>query len=261
MSLWSKWEGRAVIPSGNWTCALTDGTGGPYTITLTAANTYYHSSPGNDTVDLPAKLKALFEAAGGGVRTYTVTCSAGESGTGKYTIAVDSGTFSITWTSTDLRDLLGFTGNISAQTTSTGSNHAQGLWLPECPVETPYGLASSGMPMSTAVVSLSEDGTYSVTHGAKHTRNEYVYGLVALSKVVAASESTTNESYETFWLDTIRGEEPWANAGRQVRYYADTDVDGTYITFNVLNVARPDIARASPDWDGFWTVRLEVAVN
>ncbi len=261
MSLHSKWEARIVIPTGNWVASFTDTGGTDATaVTLVAANTYYWSSDGNDSNTLVEEIQDQLNASGTLDGTFTVTIGAGESGTGKLTIA-STVAFTNSWTSTDLRNLCGFNGNISSTTSAVGNTHVEALWLPDCPVETPYGLGSRGLPISTGMISLSEDGTYTATHGSKHTRNEYTYSMVSISKVVQTSESTIDESYETFWLDAIRGEEPWANAGRELRFYKDTDADNISITYNVTAARSPDIQRASQDWDGFWTVHIEVAHN
>ena len=266
MSLHGKLEARIVIPSGDWTALLTEsGGGGAQTITLTAATTYNWRSVGTEANDLAADLKAKLEAASvaaGNSNTYTVTISAGEGGTGKLMIAVSAGTFTLTSIDDDLQALMGFTAVLTpAAASCTGGRRVEGLWLPGCPVDTPYGLSSSGLVVSDAVETLSDDGTYSVRHGSKHVRNEYTWHAVAIAKTVAASEATTAASYETFWLDAIRGEEPWANAGRQLRWYQDADDDATYKTVNALNVRSPDIARLQPEYDGLWTVRLAVVEN
>ena len=266
MSHHGRWESRITIPTGDWTASLTEsGGGGAQTITLTAANTYYWSSAGNDTVDLPARLAALLDAASvaaGNSNTYTVTVSAGELGTGKLSLSVSAGTFTLTSIDDDLEELMGLGGELTPTAASwTGASHVEGLWLPDCPVETPYGLASSGLVSSEAIITLAPDGTYFASHGSKMVTNEYVYEAVSVSKTVAASESTTAESFETWWLDTVRGEEPWASAGRQVRFYKDVDDDATFLTFNVTSVARPGISRRESNYDGYWRVRLEVVEN
>lgn len=252
-----KWEALATIPTGDWEFALTDNSGGPYTITLTAANTYYHSSAGNDSVDLPAKLKELMDAASG--QTYTVSVSAGVSGTGKYTISVDSGTFTISWTDTALRNLLGIDAgdDVSAVATVTGSSQAEGLWLPQCPVETPYGLASQGIPISAADVMLSPDGTMYAFHGPLRRENEYVYRAVDVARVIASQEGTVNESFEQFWLDAIRGDASWATAGRSFKFYEDAGDDATFLTYHILTEDRPTVARLDPTFDGLWTVTIK----
>ena len=252
-----RWESRIVIPNGDYSFELTDGSGGPYTVTLSADATYYHSSAGNDSVSLPAKLKALMDAASG--QTYTVSVAATASASGAYTIAVDSGTFSIAWTDTALRDLLGYTANISSQASATGSAQAQALWLPQTPAFPTYGILSAGRVVSAAAISLSEDGTYYGFHGSKHRRNEIAFAGIPIARAIKANESVANTSFESFYLDCIRGEKEWANPGRAIRWYADASDDATYIAYNVINAESPELQRMDPNYDGLWNVRLDVA--
>lgn len=255
-----KWEARIVIPTGGWVASVTDAGGTDATaISLAAGATYYHSSAGSGANDLAAEIQSDLNASVTLSGTYTVTVSAGEGGTGKYTIA-STGNFSVAWTSTGLRDCLGFsTAPGGAASSYTSEGQAEGLWLPDCPAETPYGLASSGKPRSAALVTLSEDGTYFATHGDVVRFNSYAYRAVSRARTIAASETVANESYEQFWLDAIRGEAAWANAGRKLRWYADADTDATYKTYNATDVVEPMVERHSPDYDGLWSVRLEVA--
>lgn len=258
-SLHSKWEARIKIPTGGWGITFTD-SGGAGALTLTAANTYYHSSAGNDSVTLHARIAALANASGTLNGTYSSSIGAGENGTGTITFSCTE-SFSITFTNTDLRDTLGFTGNTGSATSHESDQHVQGLWLPDCPVETPYHLSSAGRVRSAGIVTLAEDGTYYAFHGASHTMNEYVYAACTQAKTITAAESTTGESYETFWKDAVRGEEPWAVAGRQLRFYKDTTDDATFLTYNVTDIAEPNYNRVRPDWDGLWSVRLDVVQN
>jgi len=265
MSLMSRWEARIVVPTGGWDMDLTEsGGGGTNTITLPAGNYYWNSTDTDPTLLLTlGNICDDQSIANGNSYTYTFSVSDGEAGTGKLTVsAAFGGTFTLTNVQSDLLALLGFDADLSPTASSfTSDNHVQGLWLPDCPVETPYGLASSGMPVSAAVMTMSEDGTYFASHGAKITRNEYTYAAVSLARTIAASESVASESYEQFWLDCIRGEKTWANAGRRLRYYKDVTDDATYKTYNVAAVQSPAMSRASGDYEGFWTVGLSVVEN
>lgn len=116
-----KLEGKIVIPAGGWSFSLNDSSGGPYTISFAAADEYYLSSAGSGANSFIADLKSKMDDAG---NTYTVTLS---DTTGKVTIAVDTSTYSITWTSTDLRDLIGFDANVTSQTTATGADQCEAL--------------------------------------------------------------------------------------------------------------------------------------
>ena len=97
--------------------------------------------------------------------------------------------------------------------------------------------------------------------GASENSKPVNEATLARAKAIAASETSTNASFETFWLDGIRGEEPWAKAGKQMKYYADTDADGTFLVFNALPQQSPQYERTQADYDGFWTVRLDVIEN
>lgn len=250
-----KWEHALVVPTDGWDISVTD-SGGADTITV-PAGTYYWSSVGDGSNDLAAELQSQLNASGTLSGTYTVTISAGVGGTGKTTIACDE-SFTATWDDTELRNLFGFDGNISSTTSATGANHAEGLWLPSAPVDTLYGLGSQGKPVSASMVSMAPDGTMTAFHGPKHRRNEYQYQAVVGTRVVQSKETTTNESYETWWLDGVRGEATWAKGGRNVRYYADADTDGTYLEYHITEQSEPLTDRRDASYDGLWTVRIPV---
>lgn len=251
-----KWEHKITVPSGGWDISVTD-SGGTDTVTL-PDGTYYWSSVGGGSNDLPAELQAQLNASGTLSGTYTVTVSAGVAGTGKATIACDEN-YTLTWTDSQIRLLFGWDGNISVGTTSaTSDNHVEGLWLPRAPAETQYGLDSQGMPVSAAMESLAPDGTYTAYHGPKHRRNEYTYRGVQVARVVQAQEGTAGESYESWWTDGVRGEAAWATSGRDVRWYKDADTDGTYLAYHVTDTRTPMVQRLSQNFDGLWTVTVKV---
>lgn len=251
----SKFEHRVTVPTGGWSMDFTD-SGGTSTVTV-PAGTYYWSSAGSESNDLPAELAAQLNADATLAGTYTVTISAGSFGTGKVTIA-SSVDFTAEWNVSALRLLFGFDGDLDTVSTDSfvSDNHVEGLWLPQAPVETPYGLGSSGRPRSAAHVSVSPGGHMTAYHGPKHTRNEYRYAAVVATKVIQAQETTAGESYESFWLDGIRGEATWATSGRSLRFYASADTDATYLTHHVINQTEPEIDRVDPAWDGLWSVVL-----
>jgi len=247
-----KLEGRIVVPTGGWSFELTDSSGGPYTISLTAADTYYLSSADSEANGLLADLKSKMDAAG---NTYSVNLS---DTTGKVTITVDTGTFSVTWTSTDLRDLLGFDSNISAKVTTTGASQCESLWRPSAHCMPDFGLNSPGLVVSNAMVRIAPDGTYSAFHGPSRTRNRLSWPVIPVSQVVEAEETTTNASFERFWIDTVRGEAGWAQAGR-LRWYPEETDDATFISYAVTDAISPQYERVDPTYDGLWSVSLVVS--
>jgi hypothetical protein len=112
-----------ITNSVNWTGSVNDG-GGADTFTVTAGSRY--------PTDFLAALETALEAATGS--GWTVTWSDGEAGTGIVTIAINSGSASVTWTSTDMRDLLGYTGNLSSAASHVGARGMQGAYFPGCPL-------------------------------------------------------------------------------------------------------------------------------
>lgn len=254
------------MPTGGWTDAgsftVTDD-GGAHNITIDAG-TYYWSSVGNNVEDFAAQLAEDINQAATGSGTFTVSISAAEGGTGKVTIAISSGTFSLAWGTGDgltVRNLCGFAANISAGASSTGANHALGLWLPDCPVDTPYGLTSDGLLTYDAIATYAPDGTYKAVSYSSVTNNEYTYQAVSKNKTITAGETSTNESYETFWDDCIAGQASWAEGGKALRWYADASTDGTYKTVCVTNITSPEYYRTVPEWDGQWRIRIPVIKN
>lgn len=270
MATRSKWEAKIVVPSTDWSDTgnfqLAESAGGVATdITITSGNYWWSSGDGAGN-DFAAHLKAMLDATSvtiGNSLAYTVTVDATATGTGKLTIAVSSGNYTITWGSADgqtVRDLCGFTGNITAQTTSTGNSQVQALWLPDSPAETPYHVSSLGKAIASGVVSISEDGTYYAFQGARYRMNEYVYRFITQEKAITVAESPANAAYETFWNDAIGGDGAWARIGQQLRFHEDADKDGTYVEYNMRDVREPSYQRSpqTSHWDGLWDVTIPV---
>lgn len=111
----------------------------PAGITFTATN-----SAGTQTVALPlgsyypsdlgAELATVLN--GYAPSGWTVALSTGPNGTLQWTIACSMTPFAIAWGSaTTLRDILGFTGDITATLSpATGAKQGRGLWMPDCPI-------------------------------------------------------------------------------------------------------------------------------
>src|SRR5690348_4669992 len=111
-----------TVPAGGWDTSVDDG-GGAATATLTAGDRY--------SGDVCTDFAAVLDSATG--QTFTVSI---DPDTGFCTISVASGTFTLSWTDTELRDYLGFAGNLTPAAASfTGTLGCQGLWCPNCPVD------------------------------------------------------------------------------------------------------------------------------
>jgi hypothetical protein len=250
-----KLEAQITIPTGDWQYTVDEGGGGTQ-FTLTAGKTYYLSSAGNDSVDLLAKMKAQIEGSMAG--TYTITYS---TTTGKVTIAIDAGTYSLTWDDTGLRDVLGFDANIVTQSTSTGADHAQSLWLPNAPHEQIFGGSDEGVDVMDAAMSRAPDGTVVTTAYNTFKRNSLRWPAVLDDKTRTVEESTTNESFQTWYLDSVYADEPWATSGGPVRWYPDKDTDATYVTYKVPIASELLQQRLQQNWSGYYSVEIPTLIK
>lgn len=254
-----KIEARITVPTGGWDMALTDASGGPTTCTLPAGE-YYHSSVGSLSDDLAAAIAAAANAVM--TQTWTCTISAGASGTGKYTIGCDGATCTVTFTDTELRDLLGYTGNLSASTSYTSTNQAQGIWLPGYPFQTPGGGAFPGKIKSDQQTAMTSSGhTFSVM-GRKMRVKQITWPMEARAKVLAVAETTTNASFETFLIDGIYGEAAWGTSAGPIRFYADETDDATYLSYYVHGLEEWDPRELVEHWaGGYYPVTLPMLVQ
>lgn len=110
---------------GGFACDVVESTGGTFTLEMDDG-TYCHEDASGyamsaDYTAFAAALKAALEAQNGSARTYTITYN---TGTGKYTIAIDNGTVSLTFSTqaergTNLRQAIGMTGDRSGSQSYT----------------------------------------------------------------------------------------------------------------------------------------------
>ncbi len=199
-----KLEGRVVVPTGGWAVSVTDNIS-TRTETVPAGN-YYLS-------DILTEFAS--QLASGGL-TYTVTLSAT---TGATTITPSAGNTAITWTSTDLRNVLGFTGNLSAASAHTSTGHATHLWLPNCgrTGTTPDPTSAShefGKPESDTTYVEAPSGVSNRLYWNTRYKETLVFPMVRGSKLWKTLEATTNESYQKFWEEVVR-------KGLPFRYFTD----------------------------------------
>lgn len=259
MSTKGKLESMITVPVGGWTMRVTDdGAGSPHDISFTAGDTYYWStadSEANSLVDdLAAKLNAESDSAG----TYSVTLS---NTTGKITITLaGAGDFGITvsqW-SADFRLLCGFpNSNQSGAATYTGSLHALGLWLPDCPFETPFGVDDLGWDeYDAATTEAPGDGGGVVT--TAYNRRQVLalrWSWITDSKARIAAASDVNGAWETFYRGAIFGEEGWAQAGGPVNWHPDeaSTAIGAY-KVPIQREMKP--MRSLPEFAGYYAIEI-----
>lgn len=201
----AKLEGLLTVPS---TYVFVVNSGADRT--MTAQDTYLSSVANGGSTAFVTNFQTLCAAA---IASTTVALSAT---TGKITITWGTAITSLTWTSTALRDRLGFTGNLGAGASHTGSNQCQCLWLPGMgSADLAASLAStSGSSESDLVTTVSRSGVVWATQYNERFRQRLRFAHLLKNKVWSANESITNESAYTFWSTIMK-------VGAPLRYYPD----------------------------------------
>lgn len=197
-------EALMNVPTGVIGCTATAG-GSPTSVPL-PANAYYLSTPGPfATLGLLATLQAQLNAAL--APGWTVSMSTGPTGTGQVTITSSTTPWSLAWTSTTLRDELGFTADIVAATTpQTGTSQARGLWIPDRPVVMDQDPRAA--PEATDLrTTTSPTGAVFGLGGAnvRYRHQNILWHAVATSRVWEGLATIPNASWQFFFRETQLG--------------------------------------------------------
>lgn len=185
--------------------------------------------------------------------------------TGKVTIELGT-TGSITWgTATTLRDLLGFTGDLSGADTYIADNPMRYVWCPQrngsaaALSEYPNGLTAASFwdYESTSRLVRAADGTATTIRGTLATGKAMLAWRLLAKTSVRASSSPDPGTWEQLWLDVV-------GDGERVRLVLD---DASYTSANYVE-AVPGVdddalgefgdycGRSRPPFDGLWDVEL-----
>jgi hypothetical protein len=248
-----KLEGRITVPSGGWIVSVQEFTpnAGPASVTVAAAGDYYLSS----STSLLTTVGAAATANGTLSATYTLTLSAT---TGLITLAGSGvATFNWNWTSTALRDLLGFTGNLTGANSYAATRQSPYLFLPNrgrAPADAPEG--SRGTIVTDGTLTASPSGHSKALVYSSRYRDRLGFAQIDGRRTWTTYETTVGESLQTFW-DGVMGE------GAPFRYYPDRTVDATYLTYRAVDALfgfKP--VPIVPGWttsaDSLWAWETEV---
>ncbi len=253
-------DAMLTVPAST-TISVTTNAGGPTSVTITAGSYFLLDF----LEQLDDDLESQRSVSGG---SWTVSASTGAGGTGLVTIAVSAGTFSISWTSTALRNLLGFTNNISSQSSSTAAIVPNGLWMPDCPLYIEGGHIDAAPIATDLMQSESPDGLI-IGHvgNSKYQHDGIRWSAVTSNRIWDADETTFNESLEVFLQDTQWGlGHSWFSPSSKVRITAHTGelvgsayVDGWY--WKGISRMSDVVKRVSDGWDGLWAVSIGSMVS
>lgn len=247
MSKRGRLEAQITVPTGGWDLELDNGTTSE-TVTI-AAGTYYPT-------DFLITLDGELENAHG--ESYTVTGSFGEAGTGLVTIAnTEPVNISITWTDTPMRDLLGFTGNVSGSASHTGTRNMRGVWLPDCSMAAKYGPNDAGHTESDMGQTISPRGDVQTMIYTTRVRNPSVlWSHVTRARARIQGETTVGSSFEQWFRYTQLGELSYFEPGAPVRLIWDADVSATYTTYRLVSKTSTEMERAVAEWCGLFPIEI-----
>ena len=266
-----RFEAFCTVPSGVSISATTNA--GTATVNVTAGS----YTPTSLCAHLQTILNAQAPVTAG---SWTVTLSVGRNGTGLVTIAVTAGTYSITWTSTLLRDLLGFSTNISSQSTSTAPYICSGLWMPDCPVNLEQDPSLAPKQTDNRATESPTGAVVTLGGVKKYQHKSLRYSHVEQARVreaMAVAAGIQHGSLE-YWLDdTQLGEGHewfargsafqvyWDNAGTETLVGADMNSGSGPALGWAFSPAVSDIhnhvKRVDASWLGRWTVEFSRLVS
>lgn len=225
--------------------------------TASAAATVSASSTRFPTDLLTAFATALSTAT---TDTVTVTGSWGESGTGLVTIA-SSANLAINWgAATDLRDLLGFTGNLSAATSHVATKATQGVWLPNCILAPERSTSDTGIYEAVMPQTVSPTGSTKTLSGSIRVRlPATTWSHVPKAYAIRSADSSgATMSFERFWYQTQYGGLSYFRPGAVVNVYTDAGTPTLLGDYKLLWAnGTPNIERAVEGWDGLFRCWIE----
>jgi len=249
-------EGRITFATAQQV-EYADAGGGPVTVTVPAGSYYM--------TDLCEELETQVQNAGGLIGDgFSCRLSAGEPSTnptGRVTLActITSQPFTLTWTSTDLRDALGFTADISVATNSaTGTLHAKAVWLPSTLGKfSRHGDSDNGRIVSDFRQTVGPTGTvHGLASSFYRVHDSIRWEGVPAAKAKEHHESTSGESFESFFRAVALGRYSYIPVNTYVRLIWNADVDGTYAVGRLLWPPSLDPEPMILGWTGRYTIAL-----
>lgn len=206
---------------------------------ITAGSRYLYAS--SSALSLVARLKAAMDAVPVAGAAVVLTQSR------KVKISA-AGVFTLNWTGgEELRDLLGFNGNLAGSASYVATNLSPLLWSPgktETPEESPLGIV--GHRVENAYFSASPfDGSTSVVIHGSRTYNTFTWTHVPMGRVQLADEAG---EWTRFWREVV------VAGSRFFLWRATEDAAGVSTATTALTQPLgPYVLRApgrgSPDWD------------
>ncbi len=247
--------GRFTLPDTAVDFTINDGTA--YPVSLTVAARYAYGYTGESDVQFLEHVQAVIRAADAAFGAATVTFDVA---TGLVTINFGTVT-SVAWTDTDLRDLLGYTADLSGSSAYHATNQLRYIWRPSSGLSRyPGDLTQWWETTSTTKVIRSKTGETYTVKGSLTYGGEYAYDKLPKNDVVKSS-STTWQALETFWTDVV-------HQGQPFRCYPDRTLNSSTSFYPAiwavddeeegLDSFREYADRSVDEYNGLWGVDFEL---
>lgn len=242
-------EAQITVPVAGWDGTINDSGAGGDVAWSVPAGTYF-------LPELLSELQTQLNAAAP-TDTLTVSVGNGELGTGKVTIASGGGTFAITWIDLDLRDLLGYTGNLSGASTYLATNHARSLWIADCPYLAPNEVSPwGGWPEADFRTVENAAGVVWGFMGQLKETSFLRWETVKRSRASKANEATTGESFQRFVEEGVWGTAAWGTPTGPIRFFPDASASA-FAKYSVTDLKQFRPEQFSDGWAaGPWKVEL-----
>ena len=245
---------QITVPSGGHavSVAITGIAGSPFVATVAAGN-YYPS-------EYLAAWKTALDAVDATDGTFTVSASLTDTtGTGYVTISHTVETFTITWSNTNARDILGFAGTLTpAALTFTGTAHLRGVYLPDRPIDSVHGAASAPPEVDRSTTVTPSGDVASTTFGVQRVpMSPTTWRTISYAKAKTGAETVGHASFQSWLSDTHGGTLSYFNPSPRVRVYHDAagSLVGTYrLIWN--GKFEGVLTRSDPSWIQLWDINL-----
>jgi hypothetical protein len=241
-------DAEVTVPTGGW--AVSANTGGGATAVTVAAGTYTLASI---MTAFQVALNAAF------AEDFLVTSNISETTrTGYVTLdMVNAGNWTLNWTSTDFRDYLGFTGNLTGANSYTGTVTPQGLWIPDCEVSAYYGNSDSGHRVVMMTQTRSGTGIVKTIVESSFVEHPgFTWSHVSAPYARGDRETGGSVSFENWWYQTQTGlVYSYFPAGNGVAVF--TNSSGNAVgSYKLLTDGTTRMDRTVPDWDYLFPITV-----
>jgi hypothetical protein len=218
-----KLEGEIILIS-----ATLLGTFAGAAVTIPAGR-YYMTTIGDGSRSLLDEI--AFQAGAATARGWVLNLDDDTDGsTGKLTVTVTGAPTTVTWSSTALRDALGFNGNLTGPANGwVSDNHVKYLWLPSCGRAGLMAPSTSNGALEVDYsLSLGTDGTtYAIAYSVREL-DSMEFRHIKGKKAWISQEAIVNESFERFFRDVVA-------LGLRLRFHKDRSDNATFRRWVVEN--------------------------